>query len=217
MKGVQWVQLTDAQAQRIQLHRATHLWMHTAKVQHQAAVDENPHIVVTLEAEDFAAAIEECDVILRGEEVVVRSLEARVHDLVEATAIHRKVALGLKRRHSGCRIIAEREGCGVSHVDARHVSEPLGESRAVGKHEDGAVACWAPAHRQAVWAERSFDESDGRVPVEEVAEEVGVVGVEVAVGGIDGGERLRRGLTRGRVRRRRWQWRGWRRAWRRRW
>jgi len=213
VKDVQWVQLTDAQAQRIQLHRATHLWMHTAKVQHQAAVDENPHIVVTLEAEDFAAAIEECDVILRGEEVVVRSLEARVHDLVEATAIHRKVALGLKRRHSGCRIIAEREGCGVSHVDARHVSEPLGESRAVGKHEDGAVACWAPAHGQAVWTERGFDESDGRMQVEDVAEEVGVVGVEVAVGGAEGDERHRTGAACRRMWRRCWRW--WRWSWRR--
>ena len=147
----------------------------------------------------------------------MRSLKARVYDLVEATTVHREVALGLERRHASGWIVCERKQIVEAHVDTRHVGEPLGESRAVGKHEDGAVACWAPAHRQAVWAERSFDESDGRVPVEEVAEEVGVVGVEVAVGGIDGGERLRRGLTRGRVRRRRWQWRGWRRAWRRRW
>jgi len=102
MEDIQRMQLTNGQIERVEVHCATHLRMHTAEVEDKLTVDEDPHVVIALEAEYPAAVdVAEDGVVLRGEQVVVRRLESRVNDLVEAAAVHREVALRVKDGHAG--------------------------------------------------------------------------------------------------------------------
>jgi len=102
VEDVERVLCPKRESERIEVNCATHLRMHTAEVEDKLTVDEDPHVVIALEAEYPAAVdVAEDGVVLRGEQVVVRRLESRVNDLVEAAAVHREVALRVKDGHAG--------------------------------------------------------------------------------------------------------------------
>jgi len=57
-------------AQAVQSHRAEGDRVHAAKIEHESAVDEHPHVVVAPEVEALAAVVHEGQMDLRREEEV---------------------------------------------------------------------------------------------------------------------------------------------------
>ena len=185
VEDVEHVARADGQVERIKVDGAADTRMDAAEVDDEPAVDKDPHIVVSVEAERLAATIDEVDVDLGCEEEVVHAAVVGQVELVEAEAIEREVGVGREGRDVGRRVEFECDRRIVAHVHARHVGIPRVERRrAVVDHDRGAVPSpreAAMAHGAPVRPERWLDEVGGRVPVPAPTVHVDVLAVEVAV------------------------------------
>jgi len=196
VEHVDRIKIANCQPERVQINRRTNLVVHAAEVDDELTVDEDPHVVVAEEAERLASRVREVDVVLGREEEVVQLAVGVWRQLIESVAVHREVCAALESVdwRALSLVVLERDVGLVAHVDARHVSEPLRKQAAVVEHARAdrlthrqclaaraAVAKAAHTHGLAVGAESRRDHARcGNCRVH-VAEEVRVVGIEVAV------------------------------------
>ena len=87
--------LAHGQPKRVQVHRSRHFRVHTAEVDDELVVDEQPHVVVTAEFELLAAMVREFEVDLAREEEVVHARSIVRSHLVEALSVEREVLSAL--------------------------------------------------------------------------------------------------------------------------
>ena len=164
MEDVERVLGVEVKAESVQFDGAFDSRVHSAQVDDEAAVDEDPDVVVATERKHLTSLVGEAHMHLRGEEEVVRTallwnpLTIRPTQAIGAIcAIEREVALAVEARDVGSRVVLELEQRVDADVDVWHVSVPIRE-RVARVQEAARVS----ADGLAVGAEPVFDHASGR-------------------------------------------------------
>ena len=88
VEDVQIVRLAECEAERVEVDTSSRGGVHAAHIDRELVVDEDPHVVVSLEAERLAAEVRELDMNLGRVKVVVQG--SRPPDGVRALGRHER-------------------------------------------------------------------------------------------------------------------------------